>query len=146
MPTAAAATNPTRAAQLRLAVTRLARRLRKHSGADLTPSQMSALTTLERHGTIRIGRLAQIESISKSTVTRMAGKLEALGLVERTPDESDGRSSQVGLTAEGVTLLTTSSRRADEYLTRQLAGLSDDDQRHLIAALPALERLLEIKA
>lgn len=141
-----AAPDLTRTAQLRLTVTRLARRLRKHSGAELTPSQMSALTSLERHGALRIGRLAEIEGISKSSVTRLVDKLETMGLVERTPDESDGRSWQVGLTAPGVELLAESSRRADEYLARQLDALSADDQRRLRAALPALARLLEVKA
>lgn len=131
---------------LRLTVTRLARRLRKNSGASLTPSQMSALTTLERQGSIRIGRLAELEGISKSTATRLTGKLEDLGLVERIQDDSDARSWQVGLSSEGDRLLTMSSIRADEYLARQMSGLDPDDQRRLLEALPALERLLEIKA
>ena len=41
------------APRLRLAVTRLARRLRQESGEGLTPSQNSALASIDRHGGLR---------------------------------------------------------------------------------------------
>lgn len=107
---------------------------------------MSALTTLARHGTIRMGRLSELEQISKSSVTRTAAKLEQLGLVERTVDETDARSWNVTLTTKGRDLLTTSNRLVDEYLARQLAVLSAEDREQILAALPALERLLAIRA
>lgn len=133
-------------APLRLATLRLARRLRKHAGTGLTPSQQSALTTLERRGPMRVGQLAEREQIGKSSVTRLVAKLEGLGLVERTQDAADGRSWWVALTDQGADLLATSSKRADDYLARQLAELSPADQRRLFAALPVMERLLDVKA
>jgi DNA-binding MarR family transcriptional regulator len=137
--------SPANVAPLRLATLRLARRLRKHAGLGLTPSQQSALTTLERRGSMRVGQLAEREQVSKSTVTRLVARLEDLGLVTRTQDETDGRSWWVSLTDEGSELLANSSQRADEYLARQLAELTPDEQRRLLAALPVLERLLEVK-
>ena len=136
----------TEASGLRLAITRLARRLRKHSGAATTPSQLSALTTLERRGRVRIGRLAELEGISKSTATRLTANLEAQGLVQRTQDADDARSWNVELAAAGVDLLHSSSERSDAYLTRQIDALTAADRRRLFAALPVLERLLESKA
>jgi len=130
---------------LRLTITRLARSMRKHSGADLTPSQMSALTTLERHGTVRTGRLAELEGISKSSVTRLADRLEALGLLSRTVDDSDARSWQVALTDEGRRLLASSNATATDYLARKIAILPVEEQGLLGAALPALEMLLTIR-
>ena len=38
------------APRLRLAITRMARRLRQEAGTDLGPSQVAALATIERHG------------------------------------------------------------------------------------------------
>jgi DNA-binding MarR family transcriptional regulator len=131
---------------LRLTVTRLARQLRKKSGTELTPTQMSALNVVGRHGRIRAGRLAEIEGISKPTVTRLTGRLEDMGLVERTQDDADARCSQLGLTPKGEALLVQASRRADEYLASQISVLHPGDQRRLLEALPALIRLLEIKA
>lgn len=141
-----ATTSPTEVAPLRLLTLRLARRLRKHAGTGLSPSQQSALTTLERRGPMRVGELARREQISKSSVTRLVARLEELALVERRPDESDGRSWWVELTDRGSELLASSSQRADAYLARQVAILAPDDQRRLRDALPVLERLLDVKA
>ena len=138
--------SPIDVAPLRLLTLRLARRLRKHAGTGLSPSQQSALTTLERRGPMRVGELARREHISKSSVTRLVARLEQLALVERRKDERDGRSWCVELTDRGSELLASSSRRADAYLARQVAILAPDDQRRLLDALPVLERLLDAKA
>lgn len=146
MSTAVSVRSPSDVAALREAVIRLARRMRKHSGVGLTPSQLSALSTLARHGALRVGDLAAREQIGKSSVTRLVARLEALGLVARHPDATDARSWRVELTRAGRELLATSSEQADAYLVRQLAALPEADQRRLVEALPALERLLDVKA
>ena len=133
-------------ARLRHAMLHLARRMRRRSGAGLTPSQLSALSTLERHGALRLGELADREQITKSSGTGLVGRLEALNLVQRRPDSTDGRSWRIELTDHGRDFLTESSQRANEYLARQVQALSADDQRRLLDALPVLDRLLEVKA
>jgi DNA-binding MarR family transcriptional regulator len=132
--------------QLRLCLLRLARRVRKRAATGLTPSQQSALSTIARHGPLRIGRLAEAEQINKSSVTRLVATLEAGGLILRTPDADDARSAQVELTTDGRRLMAESSRRADAYLARQIAALTPDEQERLLAAAPVLQRLLEVKA
>lgn len=131
---------------LGLTVIRLARQLRKHSGAGLTPAQLSALDSLGRNGRIRAGRLAYIEGISKPTATRLTGKLLEMGLVHRTQDETDARSWQVVLTPRGEDLLSSASTRADDFLADRLSAISRDDQQKLLEALPALVRLLDVRA
>ncbi|MGH8775975.1 MAG: MarR family winged helix-turn-helix transcriptional regulator [Jiangellaceae bacterium] len=131
---------------LRLSLTRLARRVRKNSAPGLTPSQLSALTTIERHGSTRLGRLAEREHISKSSTTRLVARLEGLGLVARQQDPDDARSWCVDLTTDGAALLRAASDRADEYLARQLSALGPDDRERIASALPALERLLAVKS
>lgn len=68
------------------AVHRLSRRLRKRTDLALSASQMSALITVERHGEMRLGELARLEQISKSTMTRLVSKLEAVGFIHRWVD------------------------------------------------------------
>lgn len=146
MTTSTTVAHLTEAAALRHTTLRLSRRLRKQSGAGLTPSQMSALATLERHGTIRIGELARLEQIGKSSTTRLAARLEEAGYIRREADPEDGRGYSVALTELGRDLLDASNERANAYLARQLAALDAADRRHVVAALPALERLLGVKA
>lgn len=130
---------------LRLTVTRLARLLRKHPGAGLTPAQLSALDSLGRHGRITVGRLAQVEGISRPTAARLTGKLQGIGLIKRTQDEADGRSWQVALTPLGEDLLSVASMHADEFLADRISAIPYSDQHRLLEALPALVRLLDAK-
>ena len=65
--------------RLRVALARLARRLRKHELAGLTPTQLAALATVERSGPMRLGDLAAAEGIAPSTLTRLVTALEESG-------------------------------------------------------------------
>ena len=128
-------------ASLQDASLRLTRRLRKHSQTELTMSQISALSTLQRHGPLRVGELARREQISKSSATRLVARLEATGYLERKVDPEDGRSFVVAITTHGHSLLASARQRANEFLALQVNRLAEDDRRALLAALPALERL-----
>ncbi len=119
----------------------LTRRVRKHSQSDLTMSQVSALSTILRHGPIRVGELARREQISKSSTTRLVARLEELGYVERTVDPEDGRGFVVDITGNGHRLLSAARERANEYLVHQIGRLSEDDRFAILAALPSLQRL-----
>jgi DNA-binding MarR family transcriptional regulator len=143
-PTAEQAEQLEAVARLRLSILRLARRIRQRADTGLTPSQLSALSTIERHGALRPGSLADHERIGKSSVTRLLANLEAQGQVQRLPDPADGRCAFVELTDEGRSLLKAFSEQADAFLARQVEALSAQEQRDLLAALPVLERLLAI--
>jgi DNA-binding MarR family transcriptional regulator len=128
---------------LRLAVLRLSRRLRQESAgsADVTPSQMSALVALSRHGELTLGDLAAIERIAPPSMTRIAARLEAAGFLERRPDISDRRVALVAITSTGVDLLRLRQERGDAFVTSRLASLSEEEREILAQAVPLLERL-----
>src|SRR5438477_12725062 len=67
------------AQSLRLAVMRLARRLRQQSEADMTPSMLSALSTIERYGPMTLRALAAHERVQPPTATSVLGRLESAG-------------------------------------------------------------------
>src|SRR3954468_3317805 len=108
------------AARLRLAIVRAARRLRQEAGGELSPSSAAALATIERRGPLAPSELADLERVKRPTITRVVARLEEAGLVERTGDPGDGRSSLVSTTREGSELMRRIRTRKNAYLARRL--------------------------
>ena len=131
------------ASRLRLVVTRLRRRIRTHTGGGLTPSQASALSSVEHHGTMTLGELSTVENVRPPTLTKVVAALEEQGLVARHTDTHDRRVARVETTAKGARLLAQSRSRTDAYLATRLAALPADDLDALRRAVAALEHILE---
>ena len=135
-----------RAAHLRTAIVRTARRLRQEAAAEtsgLTPTSVAALATIERHGPLTPSELAEIERVKRPTVTRTLGCLEREGLVERMPDPADGRSALVSVNAAGRERLRRLRRRKNAYLARRIRQLPAADVATLERAAAILDRLRE---
>src|SRR5512135_1440812 len=126
---------------LRIGVMRLARRLRQERSGEFTPTQMSALATINRNGPMTLGQLADHERVQPPSMTRVVGHLVAAGLLSRTPSSEDRRQALVELTPRGKALLTADRRRRDEWLTARLQQLTPGELDVLRAAVPLLERL-----
>lgn len=134
------------AAQLRLGIVRTARRLRQEAAAEatgLTPTSTSALATIERHGPLTPSELAKLERVQRPTVTRTLGCLEREGLVERTPDPADGRSSLVSVNGAGRERLRRLRGRKNAYLARRMRDMPAADVEVLERAAEILEGMLE---
>ncbi len=135
------------ASTLRLSVTRLSRKLRREgAGAEISPTLVSALATVDRHGSMTVGELATHEQLQKPTVTRIVADLLENDLIARTPDPLDGRISWLQTTAEGRRLLHRIRRRRDDYLAARLKRLSPHELEALERAAGLLERLTEVEA
>lgn len=131
------------ASQLRLAVTRLARRLRTQLPGELSPSQLATLATVERLGPLTLGELSNAERVKPPTMTKIVACLEDQGLVSRTIDQSDRRVARVRATPGGLRFLEDSRQQKDAYLAERLRSLSGDDLAILERAAGVLEQLLE---
>jgi DNA-binding MarR family transcriptional regulator len=131
------------AVRLRLVIARTARRLRQEAGSELSPSQSAALATIDRHGPLTPSELAVRERIKRPTATRVIAVLEEAGLVDRTRDPQDGRSSLVTLAPAGRVLLDRVRTRTDVYLARRLRELDPEERATLDRAAAILERVLE---
>jgi DNA-binding MarR family transcriptional regulator len=131
------------ASRLRLAVMRLARRLRQESPPGITPSQLSALATVDHFGPITIGELAAHENVQPPTISRIVGTLEGDGWVERIADETDRRVALVRATPKAHRELARIRRERNAYLAHRLGRLDDAELRAVLDALPALERMLQ---
>jgi DNA-binding MarR family transcriptional regulator len=126
---------------LRLAVLRLSRRLRQESAGEITPSQLSALTVLARHGELTLGELASIERIAPPSMTRIAARLESSGLLERRSDTADRRVARVAISPAGQRLLQEHRARGDAFVSSRLESLTAEELEVLARAVPLLERL-----
>lgn len=143
MPTTALPDTAAVAARLRLGVTRLARRLRQEAEAGITPSMLSALSSLDRQGRLTMRDLCAAEQVQPPTMTRIVAALVDLGLVSREADPRDGRLIWVALTPAGRRLLDRSRKRKEAYLARALRNLDARDVETLEDAAAVLERLTE---
>jgi DNA-binding MarR family transcriptional regulator len=128
---------------LRHTIVRAARRMRQEAGSDLSPSLTAALATVERHGPLTPSELATRERIQRPTTTRILARLEEKGLIGRTGDPHDRRSSLVAITAKGSALLAAQRTRKTAFLAARLEGLTADERATLEDAADILERVLE---
>ena len=131
------------AARLRLAIARLSRTLRRHQLAGLTPTQVAALSTVDRSGPLRLSDLAAIEGIAPSTLTRLVAALEDRGYVQRRPVAGDARASELAVTDRGRDVLDRIRQESTTALAGSLSLLEPDQLAALAAALPALEQLAD---
>jgi DNA-binding MarR family transcriptional regulator len=129
------------AARLRLALNRVLRALRRHGDSSLTPSHVSALSTLEEFGAMRISTMATYESLGAPAATRVVASLEELELVMRTNDPNDKRASLIDLTELGRSTLSELWRERTLDITTMLERLSPKERATIEAALPALEKI-----
>jgi DNA-binding MarR family transcriptional regulator len=142
MPTAPAV-DASLVAGLRLTVMRLARRLRQQADGDVTPSLLSALSSVDRLGPLTLGELAAVEQVQPPTVTKLVVRLEELGFVVREPDASDRRVTRVKLSDGGRKFVARSRTRKNAYLAARLERFEPAERDLLLQALPLLQRLVE---
>ncbi|MBA3050892.1 MAG: MarR family transcriptional regulator [Alphaproteobacteria bacterium] len=129
--------------RLTLASVRLTRWLR---AADPSPTlsgpQASALAVVVHSGRIRMSDLAVFEEVSRPTITRVAGELQALGLIDRAADPADGRIGWLSATAAGRARLADGQARRIAPLAAAVSALPDDRRAALAEGLAVLESLL----
>ena len=133
---------PDLASHLRLTIARTARRLRQEGGTELSPSMTAALATIECHGPLTPSELATRERIQRPTATRVLARLEEMGLIARTPDPQDRRSSLVSVTPDATALLAEQRTRKTAFLAERLDRLDAEDRAALERAADVLERML----
>jgi DNA-binding MarR family transcriptional regulator len=129
------------AARLRLVMFRLARALRHQGSTALSPSQVSALVSIDEVGTLRISALAALESVGAPVATRIVSTLEELDLLKRTEDPDDKRASLVELSDHGRDVLSALWSERTIGLSSRLERLTPAERNRLELALPALEKL-----
>ncbi|MFI7585632.1 MarR family winged helix-turn-helix transcriptional regulator [Spongisporangium articulatum] len=134
--------NELTAADLRVALLRLARRVRaEKADSELTDTQFSLLAALDRRGRATLKALAEFERVQPPSMTKTVAHLVDRGLVTRSRDPDDGRQAFVELTAAGHAAVDETRRRRDAWLGMRLAALDDRERAVLADATEIMRRI-----
>ncbi|MFJ9029512.1 MarR family winged helix-turn-helix transcriptional regulator [Streptomyces sp. NPDC102274] len=132
------------AREVRVVFSRLRRRMREtYDPGDLTPSQTSVLSRLDKDGEASVSDLAAVERVRHQSVAATVGVLVERGLVSRRQDPADGRRQLVFVTDGGHSFLEDRRRAGEGWLTRALEDqCTEEERRTLLAATALLERIV----
>jgi DNA-binding MarR family transcriptional regulator len=135
----------TLAAELGALIGQFKRRLRAEASAgDFTLSQLSALSRLDRDGSMTVTALARAEGMRPQSMGATVAVLEAAGLVGGAPDPADGRRTILYLTPACREMLRAGRAARHDWLSRAITTkLSAAEQQQLAASLELLRRLAE---
>lgn len=106
----------------------------------LSPGAYRALIVIANRGPLTASGLVDRMLADKSQVSRLVRELREHGLIERSPDPHDGRSSLLSATTLGRERLATARDHDGERLTRVLDEWQLDDIRVLTSLLRTFSR------
>ncbi|RAN79606.1 hypothetical protein B5P43_14055 [Bacillus sp. SRB_336] len=106
--------------------------------AELQPMGFKVLTVLSQSGPIQQVALAHKVDADKAAMSRAIKQLEALGLVERAPDPSDGRAHLVAMTGEARIRFDATQSQARKVLYDRLAAWDAGEVRRFADLLDRL--------
>ncbi len=130
------------ASQLRLSVVRLNRRLRsQRTDESVSLTQMSAMATLWRCGSMTPSELAASERVRPPSMTRVIASLEESDMVSRRDHPTDGRQSIIELTEAGAELLNAEASLKERWLDKRLAELTEQERATLSRAAEIIDRM-----
>lgn len=126
----------------RLANERAMARINEQAGKPVLKGAHTALLPHLSYDGVRVVELARKLQISKQAVSQALAEMAEAGVVELTPDPSDGRAKLVRLTAEGAASIAR-GLSVLQAIERELSGeIGEAKMRALHDALLALEKAL----
>jgi DNA-binding MarR family transcriptional regulator len=131
------------ARDVRVVVGRLRRRLKEvYDTRELTPSQISVLSRLDKNGPASTSDLATAERVRPQSAAATLAALEERGFVQRAQDPNDGRRQLISVTETGHELLADSRKAAFEWLAQEMQeNFTETERETVIAAMALLDRL-----
>jgi DNA-binding MarR family transcriptional regulator len=101
----------------------------------LDSSTYPVISGLARFGSLSAAQLSEEIGIDRSVVSRHASRLEAAGLVERTPDPLDGRAVLLMLTDAGTRAVAAMRQRLAATFDEYFATWPDEEAREFAGHL-----------
>lgn len=97
--------------------------------------QLPVLVTLKNVGALSQVELARIAQVEQPSMAQLLKRMERDGLVQRVPDPTDRRSQLISLTEASSLQLPNAKKAMDAVCDQALAGLTHEDQQHLLDLL-----------
>jgi DNA-binding MarR family transcriptional regulator len=108
------------------------------AGVTLTPTDAWVLGRIMEHGPLRLSGLALALGVDKASMTPRVQQLEAAGLVERSPDPTDGRAVLLEISDEGRRVFARLHQARQDLLAELLAGWPERHCAEVASALASL--------
>ncbi len=129
-------------------VTRLRRVLRASIRSDypwesLPMAQVEILQRLREEPGLRVNDLALRHRLANNTVSTLIQQMVVAGLVIRTEDPADRRAVRLRLSTAGLSMLADWQHAHERRLEKAMNHLTAVDRTVVLAALPALSRLVD---
>src|ERR1700712_5386528 len=111
------------ASDLRTAITRLIKKLRKESptGSQLSLTERSTMALLHQHTALFPSELAAMEMITNQSMSQVLNHLSELEYIVRTGSETDKRKVNISLSENGVNTLLQFRHERDEWLAKAIS-------------------------
>ncbi|MCV2869282.1 MarR family transcriptional regulator [Defluviimonas sp. WL0002] len=109
----------------------------------LSVAEWRVLVHLSRQGAISVKDIHDCVNLEKSRVSRAVSRLEAAGLVEKVPGETDGRLVEISLTVAGETALSDILPAARAYEDKLCARISRQDMDTFCRVMEQIHSVLD---
>jgi len=134
--------------ELRTTVTRLVKKLRKHSvtGMTLSLTERSVLGLLYNEGELLPNELAAMEKITNQSMSQILNHLSELGYINRRSSKEDKRKSFISLTPKGATIIKQVRNEKDNWLYQAITtSCSAEEILILKKAIVPLKKLVDFE-
>ncbi len=111
---------------------------------QVSPADYAVLTVIDRNAGAGQSQVAETLGIQKTNFVPLIRRMEARGLVCRTPSPRDRRSVALTLTSEGATLLAVLHAAAQAHVDRVRAHIGRDRYDQLLEPLQQLAAIMRM--
>ena len=99
---------------------------------DMTPPEWRTMAILGREGRLTAAEVVNRSSMDKVTVSRAVKKMSALGMLDKTSNQADGRSTVLYLSAKGRKVYLERVPKMLAVEQQLLKGISSQDYQLLV--------------
>jgi DNA-binding MarR family transcriptional regulator len=103
------------------------------------PTQLRVLSIVAAGSQMNMNRLAEALDVVPSSASRLCDRLEATGLLRRSPDPGDRREVRLTLTSTAQRLLEDLRERRRDALAEVLGRMAPSARHDLVRALAAFD-------